>query len=162
MDSAVHHRQYKLIKEEFCIRMKVWNYILEGCYLRLSTRSSCKDFPIPKARWESLKGLRLKSDSHPAIYKCVKLYGRLTLINKNTKYKDKKLTWLSERSRMDMVEERLRRIRKRAFAKLRPRLLSENCNEHNDLTVTEALKKITRGKNFLSFYNHIQILCSET
>lgn len=45
-----------------------------------------------------------------------------------------------------MVEERLRRVRKRAFAKLRPRLLSENCNEHNDLTVTEALKKLPEGK----------------
>lgn len=67
------------------------------------------------------------------------------LNSQNTKYMNEKLTLFSERSRTDMLEERSRRVKKRDFAKVQPRLLSENFNEHRDLaaaaTTTTTTKK---------------------
>lgn len=53
-----------------------------------------------------------------------------------------------------MLDERFRRVRKRSFAKVRPRLLSENSNEHNDLTVTEALNKFIEKRTIEFFQSH--------
>lgn len=120
------------------------NYLI-WCYLRLRTRSSCKDFPISTDKTKPLESLLLKSESHPAILNsmyevCVSLqqYDKI----QKADYVDDKLTSFSERSRTDMLEETLRRVTKRAFAEVRPRRLSDSFNEHRDLVAAPAWKMV--------------------
>lgn len=106
-------------------------------HLILSTRIDCKDFPIPNDNGTLHFDFPLRLPSHPAICNVISKYQSFAIIDGFEMYdrsnRNALLTLLSERSRMDRLEEASRRTLKSIHAKFLSRWLSCNFKEHKDL-----------------------------
>lgn len=106
-------------------------------HLILSTRNDCKDFPIPNNDGTLHFDFPLRLRSHPAICNVISKNQSFAITDGFKMYdrsnRNALLTLLSERSRMDMLEETSRRMLKSIHAKFLSRWLSCNFKEHRDL-----------------------------
>ena len=121
-------------------------------HLILSTRNDCKDFPIPNDNGTLHFDFPLRLQSHPAICNVISKYQSFaimdvfkTIIDGFKMYdrsnRNALLTLLSERSRMDRLQEASRRTLKSIHAKFLSRWLSCNFKELKDLRTKTCTNK---------------------